>query len=147
MIEDYGDGWWRAYTQTSIGKVPANYFEVLSDENNQGEIGGEGETTHEGGDGYSYDYGAGVYDYNNGGGGDDQNQPAGSSDSLSASPSSSSTPTSPPSQQHPPISESPAYAEQMKCWGDILASQKEEKLKLEKQVILTWKEWKRREEK
>lgn len=102
--------------------MPANYFEVLPDNTEAG-----AEATGE--EGYSYEYAADGYDYN-GGGADDQVQPA-----ASESPPSS-TPSSPPltQSQHPPISESPAYIEQMKCWGDILQSQKDEKAKLEKQV-------------
>lgn len=89
VIEDYNDGWWRAYTETATGRVPANYFEVLAND----------ATEQQG------------YDYN---GTDDQATPQPHTNSSMAA--------------------SPEYQEQMKCWGDILQSQKDEKQKLEKQI-------------
>lgn len=109
--------------------MPANYFEVLPDNTETG-----AEATGE--EGYNYEYDAGGYDYD-GGGTDDHQQTQQPADADPLPPSSSSTPSSPPppsSNQHPPISESAAYIEQMKCWGDILQSQKDEKAKLEKQA-------------
>lgn len=91
VIEDYNDGWWRAYTEHETGRVPANYFEVVANEGYDTTI-----AAPEG------------YDYN---GGDDT--------------------TTPP--QRSSIVDSPEFKEQMKCWGDILQSQKDEKNKREKQ--------------
>ncbi len=82
VIEDCGDGWWRAYTETGTGRVPANYFEVLSDN-----------TTNDNTNNHNTN-----------------NYPSNT------------------------VIDAESYTEQITCWGDILASQKEEKQKLEKQI-------------
>lgn len=102
MIEDCNDGWWRAYTETATGRVPANYFEILPSNEQQ-----EGATTGEEYFVESQD----AYDYNN------------TTDAPQHAP--------PPAN---PIADTPEYKEQMKMWGDLLQSQKEEKIKLEKQI-------------
>lgn len=118
MIEDYGDGWWRAYgVNNTMGKVPANYFEVLP--NNEEEQPADG--------GYSYEYSAEGYDYNGGTAGEEG---AGQDASTTTPPAQQPATPAEPSK----IAESPAYAEQMKCWGDILETQKQEKQKLERQI-------------
>jgi hypothetical protein len=125
VIEDCGDGWWRAYgVNNTVGRVPANYFEVLP--NNEEQPAGE--------EGYSYEYSAEGYDYNSApaeGGSEhvETQQPA-------STPEQSAQPEKPAPAQpaNPPIATSPAYVEQMKCWGDILETQKQEKQKLERQI-------------
>jgi hypothetical protein len=127
VIEDYGDGWWRAYGANTAGKVPANYFEVLP--NTEEQPADES--------GYSYEYAAEGYEYGGGATGEagesaETQPPLATTSAQSTQPSQPAAQSTPPAQ--PQISSSPAYAEQMKCWGDILETQKQEKQKLERQI-------------
>ena len=125
MIEDCGDGWWRAYgTNNNTGRVPANYFEVLP--NNEEEQPAD--------EAYAYEYSADGYDYNTEATGEGTIEPEETPQPASTPAQQPAQPAHPAHPAHPPIADSPAYAEQMKCWGDILETQKQEKQKLERQI-------------